>query len=177
MKLIIIYGSEATGKLTIAKKLAEKTEFRLFHNHVSIDVAKVLFTFGMEGFSELVWDVRISVFEHAAKWNIPGLIFTWAYSHPDFLPYLERIQTAIDTYGGEIYYVYIHCSYEELKRRVIEADRADVGKINSVAELKRQRELKNHQPIPDTDSLMIDNTSLSPDAVIEKIINHYALLP
>ncbi|MBV7333655.1 hypothetical protein KFU94_36565 [Chloroflexi bacterium TSY] len=64
MKLIIIYGSEASGKLTIAKQLAEKTGFRLFHNHVSVDVARSLFDFGDEGFSELIWDVRLTVFEH-----------------------------------------------------------------------------------------------------------------
>jgi shikimate kinase len=59
MKLIIIYGPEATGKLTIAKELAKATGFRLFHNHVSVDVAKTFFDFGMAEFGELVWDVRI----------------------------------------------------------------------------------------------------------------------
>ena len=59
MKRVIIYGPEATGKVTIAKELAKTTGFRLFHNHVSLDVAKTFFDFGMAELDELVWDVRI----------------------------------------------------------------------------------------------------------------------
>ncbi|MBI3942357.1 MAG: AAA family ATPase [Chloroflexi bacterium] len=166
MKLVIIYGPEATGKLTIAKKLAEETGFRLFHNHVSIDVARTLFDFGDPEFSALTWDVRILVFEYAAKANIPGLVFTWAYSHPDFLPYLQRIREVMDKYQGEIYYVFVTCSVEELKRRVLQADRNQTGKINSVEALERQLQKKNHQVIPDTETLVIDNTALSPAEVV-----------
>jgi hypothetical protein len=31
MKLVIIYGSEASGKFSVAKQLAEPTNLRLFH--------------------------------------------------------------------------------------------------------------------------------------------------
>ncbi|MEM7534784.1 MAG: hypothetical protein AAF639_21580 [Chloroflexota bacterium] len=175
MKLIIIYGSEATGKLTIAKELAQQTGFRLFHNHVSIDVAKVLFDFGDTGFSELVWDTRTLVFEYAAKQDIPGLIFTWAYSHPHFQPYLDRVTDIMNRHDAEIHFVYVTCAIEELQKRVVQADRGEVGKINTVAALERQRQMKNHQVIPDTDSLEIDNTHLSPQAVASKIIEHFGL--
>ncbi len=177
MKLIIIYGSEAVGKLTIAKRLAAETGFRLFHNHVSINVAKTLFDFEDKGFSELTWDVRLLVFEYAAQANSPGLIFTWAYSHPDFLPYLNRIREVIQKYQGEIIYVFVTCSVEALKKRVQQADRHRVGKINSVEALQRQLQKKNHRPIPDTDTLAIDNTYLSPEEVAQKIIRHYNLDP
>ncbi len=39
MKLILIYGPEASGKLTVAGELAAITGNRVFHNHVSIEVA------------------------------------------------------------------------------------------------------------------------------------------
>lgn len=175
MKLIIIYGSEATGKLTIAKQLAQKTGFRLFHNHVSIDVAKVLFEFGDESFNELVWDVRSLIFEYAAKRNISGLIFTWAYSHPGFQPYLSRITKIMNRYDAEMHFVYVSCSIDELEKRVIQEDRGKVGKINSLAELERQRKLKNHQVIPNSGSLEIDNTHLSPQDAASQIIAHFEL--
>ena len=152
MKLIIIYGPEATGKLTIAKALAQQTRFRLFHNHISVDVAKVLFDFGDEAFSQLIWDVRLLVFEHAARANVPGLIFTWAYSHPDFLPYLDRIKSVLAVYDVEMCYVFVSCSVEELKRRVIQQDRSIVGKINSIEALERHLDKKKHQVIPSTHS-------------------------
>jgi hypothetical protein len=173
MKLVIIYGPEATGKLTIAKALAQQTGFRLFHNHVSVDVARVLFDFGEEAFSQLIWDVRLLVFEHAARANLSGVIFTWAYSHPDFLPYLDRIRTTLAQYPMEICYVFVSCSIEELKRRVLQADRGTVGKINSIEALERQLSKKHHQVIPGTHSLIIDNTNLLPAEVAQKIIVHY----
>jgi shikimate kinase len=173
MKLVIIYGPEATGKLTIAKVLARQTGFRLFHNHVSVDVAKVLFDFGEEAFSQLIWDVRLLVFEHAARAKVPGLIFTWAYSHPDFLPYLDRITSTLANYDVELCYVFVTCSLEELKRRVIQQDRGTVGKINSIEALERQLDKKHHQVIPGTDSLVIDNTNQLPEDVAQKIIVHY----
>jgi hypothetical protein len=177
LKLVIIYGPEATGKLTIAKALAQQTGFRIFHNHVSVDVAKVLFDFGEEAVSQLIWDVRLLVFEHAARANVPGLIFTWAYSHPDFLPYLDRVKSVMAKYPVEICYVFVSCSIEELKRRVIQADRGSVGKINSIDALERQLGKKNHQVIPGTDSLVIDNTNLLPEDVAQKIIVHYHFEP
>jgi shikimate kinase len=173
MKLVIIYGPEASGKLTIARALAQKTGFRLFHNHVSVDVAKVLFDFGEEAFSQLIWDVRLLVFEHAARAKVPGLIFTWAYSHPDFLPYLERIRTVMANYQAEICYVFLSCSIEELKRRVLQPDRNTIGKINSIEALEKQWGKKNYQVIPGTDTLVIDNTLMPPAEVVQQIMTHY----
>jgi hypothetical protein len=175
MKLIIIYGPEATGKLTVAKKLAAETGFRLFHNHISVDVARTLFDFDTKEFSDLIWDVRLLVFEHAAKANFPGLIFTWAYSHPDFLPYLNRIKTVVTRYRGTIHYVFVSCSVEEAERRVVQKDRSTVGKITSVESLQRQFQKKHYCVIPDTDTLAIDNTNLAPDEVVNRILTHFAL--
>ncbi len=172
VKLIIIYGPEATGKLTIAKELAKGTGFRLFHNHISVDVARTFFDFGTVEFSKLVWDVRILALEHAAKANISGVIFTWAYSHPDFVPYLNRLREVSDLHNIDISFVHVSCSVDELKKRVLHSDRKDVGKINSVAELERQLERKNHQVIPDCNSLIIDNTDVSPQDVALLIWEH-----
>jgi shikimate kinase len=173
MKLVIIYGPEATGKLTIAKALAQATGFRLFHNHISIDVARSLFEFETAEFGALNWAVRLLVFEHAAKANLPGLIFTWAYSHPDFLPYLNQLRAAVAPYQTEICYVFVSCSVEALQERVLQPDRQVAGKINSIEALTRQLRRKNHQVIPDTDTLAIDNTHVSPAAVVQQIIDHY----
>ncbi|MBN1267321.1 MAG: AAA family ATPase [Anaerolineales bacterium] len=172
MKLIIIYGAEATGKLTIAKKLAEETGFKLFHNHVSADLAKVFFDFGMDEFDKLVWDVRILALEHAARANIPGVIFIWAYSHPDFLPYLKRLWVLCEKENIEISYVHVSCAMDELKKRVLKSDRKGFGKINTIEGLERLLAKKNHQVIPDTDSLVIDNTNISPQDAAELILEH-----
>ena len=43
MKLIIITGPHAVGKMTVGQELAKITELRLFHHHMSIDVVSGLF--------------------------------------------------------------------------------------------------------------------------------------
>ncbi|MBU0661005.1 ATP-binding protein [Patescibacteria group bacterium] len=173
MKLIIIYGPEASGKLTIAKQLSRKTGFRLFHNHISVDVARSVFDFGTTGFKNLIWDVRHLVFETAAKSQIDGLIFTWAYSHPDFLPYLKNIQAIMEKYDGEIHYVFLSCPIDVLEKRVIQDDRAPVGKIATVEKLRSQMKAKNHVVIPGTNTFVIESGNISPEAAVEQIIRHY----
>jgi adenylate kinase family enzyme len=43
MKLIFIYGPPASGKLTIAEILSERTGIPLFHNHLSRDLVKDIY--------------------------------------------------------------------------------------------------------------------------------------
>ncbi len=175
MRLIIIYGAEASGKLTVARALSDKVGFAVFHNHLSIDVAKTLFAYGEPEYDELVWKVRRAVFEAASKNAVPGLIFTWAYSHPDFQPYLDQIYGCMDPHGDTISFVHLSCSQAALEQRVVGADRARAGKIDTVPVLRAQQRRKNHAVIPGSRSLEIDNTASAPSAVAGQIIDHYNL--
>ena len=46
MRLIFIYGLPAVGKLTVAKELAAKTGYKLFHNHLVVDLLISTFELG-----------------------------------------------------------------------------------------------------------------------------------
>ena len=50
MKLVILYGAPASGKLTIATELGKRTGFKVFHNHLSIDCVRPVFDFGTPPF-------------------------------------------------------------------------------------------------------------------------------
>src|SRR5271170_2790832 len=78
MKLIFIYGLPATGKLTVAQELASLTGFKLFHNHLVVDCLLSVFEFGSPPFVQLREEIWLSVFDHACRSNLPGLIFTFA---------------------------------------------------------------------------------------------------
>lgn len=82
----------------------------------------------------------------------------------------------IDRHGGEAHFVHVSCSQEELEQRVIREDRKTAGKIDSVELLLRQQRAKNHQVIPGSCSLEVDNTDLQPGMVADKIVNHFNLL-
>ena len=58
MKLLLLHGAPAAGKLTVAKALLGMVPGRLFDNHVAIDLALTIFDFGAPGFWELVHSVR-----------------------------------------------------------------------------------------------------------------------
>ena len=45
MKLILIFGPQAVGKMTVGQELATLTGLKLFHNHMTIDlVSPILIT-------------------------------------------------------------------------------------------------------------------------------------
>ena len=85
---------------------------------------------------------------------------------------MNRLRELCDTYNIETSYVYVSCSIEELKKRVRQPDRNAVGKITTVEALERQLMRKNHHVIPDTDSLVIDNTALAPQDATRLIVEH-----
>lgn len=43
MRLVLIYGPPAAGKLTVAKGLAHLTGYKFFHNHLTVDVVLSVF--------------------------------------------------------------------------------------------------------------------------------------
>ena len=114
-------------------------------------------------------------FEAAAKSNLTGTIFTWAYSHPCFTPILERIETIISSHRGQILFVFLHCSQIILEERVTGIDRKQKGKIYTVEKLRRQQIAKNHVEIPGKNSLVIDNSYLQPEKCADKIVSHFKL--
>ncbi|HEU4798188.1 MAG TPA: AAA family ATPase [bacterium] len=80
MQLIFIYGPPAVGKLSVANALAKLTGYRVFHNHLTIDLVRSIFDWGQGPFFSLVDRYRVELIEAAAKANIPGVIFTFVYA-------------------------------------------------------------------------------------------------
>ena len=76
MKLIFLHGAPAVGKLTVAEELARLTGFRLFHNHLTVDLVTSLFPFGSEPFIALREQIWLAAFREAAQDDV-SLIFTF----------------------------------------------------------------------------------------------------
>ena len=82
MKLIIIHGPPAAGKLTIANAIAERSTFKVFHNHMTIDCAKPVFDFGTPAFWRIVLELRLKVIAEAAREKI-DIVHTFCYAKGD----------------------------------------------------------------------------------------------
>ena len=54
MKLVIIFGPQAVGKMTVGEELSEQTGLKLFHNHMTIDLVSNFFGYGSESGQRLV---------------------------------------------------------------------------------------------------------------------------
>ena len=67
MKLILLYGPPAVGKLTIAKEIARLTGLKLFHAHLTVDLVTPIFPRDTPAYRKLVWDLRYAVFAAAAQ--------------------------------------------------------------------------------------------------------------
>jgi hypothetical protein len=133
MKLVFIYGLPATGKLTVAMELAVMTGFKLFHNHLAVDLLLTVFDFGSAPFVELREQIWLSVFDQACRNQLPGLIFTFAPEttvRPDFIH--EALST-VSRGDGEVEFVELVCPVAELKQRLADPSRLPFHKLTSVA--------------------------------------------
>lgn len=173
MKFVYIYGPPASGKLTVANELSPITNLKVFHNHLTIDLIKPYFEFGTKSFFELSANLRLNIFESAAKENILGLIFTSCYSYPEDNRTVRKIIQRIEKHGGQCFFVHLFADIDALEKRVIEGSRKNYGKVKSKEDLKKSlSKWEMFTPIPFVESLQIDNTNLSVKEVAAKIISY-----
>ena len=177
MKLIIIHGPPAAGKLTVSEELAARTGFKVFHNHLSIDCVKPVFEFGTPPFGRLVEKIRVETIAEAAREGV-DIVHTFVYVKGADDANFERIIAAAEDNGGEVGIVLLAPTIDELKRRVTNERRAEIGKVATLELLESLYEKYDLvSTFPGRDTLAIDNTSLLPSDTAERIIDHYAITP
>ena len=91
MKLIVIFGPPAVGKMTVGQELEKITNLKLFHNHMSMEVVLNFFNYKTPAFEKLVDHIREEIFKEVASSDLGGLIFTytWFFEDPKDKIYLE----------------------------------------------------------------------------------------
>ncbi|HEV2830173.1 MAG TPA: AAA family ATPase [Pyrinomonadaceae bacterium] len=161
MKLIFIHGAPAVGKLTVARELASATGFRLFHNHLTVDLVSSLFLFGSEPFILLREKIWLAAFAAAARQNL-SLIFTFNPERSVRARFIQDTIEVVQAEKGQVVFVELTCAEEELERRVEDASRKEFGKLVS---LEQYRSLKasgafEFPKLPE--GLSIDTTNRSP---------------
>lgn len=106
-KLIIITGPQAVGKMTVGQELSKITNFKLFHNHMSIDLVNNFFSYSTKEGQDMVKMIRLNMLEYFAKSSIPGIIFTCVvnYDKPSDIENIEIFKKIFELNNGEFYYI------------------------------------------------------------------------
>jgi len=175
MQLVFIHGAPAVGKLTVARALATLTGFRLFHNHLTVDLVGSVFAFGSEPFVRLREEIWLAAFREAARHRVP-LIFTF---NPESTVRERFIQDALDivtSVGGKIVFVELTCLEQELEQRIENPSRSEFDKLRTVAQYRTLKEAGAFQYPPIPSDLSLDTTNTSPADIAERIGRHLANL-
>jgi hypothetical protein len=169
MQLIFLYGPVASGKLTVARHLAQQTGHALFHNHLVVDAVGSVFPFGSPAFIKLRERFWIDTFAEAASAR-RSLIFTYAPESSVTADFLPRAIATVEGASGRVRFVRLTISDEEQERRIGNADRAQHGKLVSLGLLRQLRPMfkaaENAMPAP---VISIDTGATSPDRAAEMI--------
>ncbi len=175
---MLLYGPPAGGKLTVAKELARKTGYPIFHNHLTANLASAIFPSGTRAYSDLAEELRITCLRAAIHNRLRGLIMTFAYGVETYKGksdnrFIKRMARIIRRSGGEVYFVRLTASPQELSRRVSAPKRRKDGKLTNPRLLKYIiRKYRMYRPIPGIQSMTVDTTSVSP-AKTAKLIRQY----
>jgi hypothetical protein len=184
--LVLIVGPPAVGKMTVGAELARRTGLLLFHNHQTIELVLRFFPFGTPPFGRLVDEFRRRILEEVAASELPGLIFTyvWAFDDPREAATVEAYASIFRTRGGRVLFVELEASLAERLRRnetefrlAEKPSKRDLARSRQYlldAETKYQlNSAGRFEGRPDY--LHIDNTSLSPEEVAERVIATFGL--
>lgn len=153
--LVFLYGPPAVGKLTVASELAERRDFRVLHNHVTIDAVVEVLPFGSDAFWAAVGRLRRDLVESAAREGV-DLVYTFVFA-PGDEPHVDAIVGAYEDVGGSVMFVQLVAPPDELLRRVGNSSRSAHGKITDAETLRRfLAERDVYAAIPRRESLTID---------------------
>jgi hypothetical protein len=175
MKLIFLYGLPGTGKLTIARELAELTGIKLFHNHLTVDLLLSVFEFGSAPFVDLREKIWLSVFDEAAA-TLPAMIFTFNPENSVRQSFAQKSIEAVTSRGGEVLFVEVVCDPSELERRMDTLERRNHKKLVSL-ELFRKLQSDGVFTLPKMPKphLTLNSTSTSPHENAQVIVARFSL--
>lgn len=193
MEFVVVFGPPAVGKMTVGEELCRLTEFRLFHNHMTIEPMLGIFPFGSPPFGRLVSEFRRRVIEEAVAADLPGLVWTFVWGL-DLAGDAEVVASHIrivQSRGGRIRFVELYADLAERlarnttefrlsrkpSKRDLESSRANVLDLERKHVMNTDGEIRAaaRTLIEQHDYLRVDNTHLSPDKVADMIVQRFHL--
>ena len=186
MKLVIIFGPHAVGKMTVGQELAKITDLKLFHNHMTIDIVADLFENMPQERRRLTEMFRNEIFKSFASSNEYGMIFTcmWALERKDDWDYIDNLENMFKSNGAEVYYVELEADYDiRLQRNKTEnrllnkPSKRNIEKSENLFKDIENRHRLNSYPgeIKKENYIKINNTHVYPENIAKIIKDRFRL--
>jgi hypothetical protein len=186
MKFVLVFGPQAVGKMTVGHELEKRTQLKLFHNHMTIDLVNPFFDYGTKEGKRLVGLFRKEIFEAVAKSELYGMIFTyvWAFNLQSDWDYIERVCELFESQGGTVYFVELEADIEERLERNKSPHRLEHKPTkrnlqwseNDLVKSAEKHRLNSFEgEIKQEHYIKINNTNLSAEETAEMIIERFKL--
>ena len=178
MKLVIIIGAGAVGKMTVGQELMKITDYKLFHNHMMIE--PVIEIFGKYK-PDTITKLREIIFNDFVQSDCTGMIFTfmWAFDMKSDWEYIENVANKFD----DVYCVELIASQEvRINRNKTEnrlkhkASKRDIDISNArILNEDKYRLVSYDGEIPFENYLRINNESMEASEVAKLIKETFEL--
>ena len=181
-KLVLIYGVIASGKLTVAQELQKITDYKLFHNHMLIDLVHGLISDNSPERSQVREDITFNILETAFSQN-EQIIMTHAYASNYIAKngtadpvYVKKLEKLIKKYNGMFYPVFLIPNKNAVMKRLMSSSRKKFSKLIDTKIMDKYFKEKDfYTPAPVKNNLIIDNTKLSAKKVASNIKEYFSL--
>lgn len=178
MKLVLIIGSGAVGKMTVGQELMKITGLRLFHNHMMIEPVIDVFGSFNGGVTQKLREV---IFEEFLKSDNEGMIFTfmWAFDMESDGEYIKSVASKFD----EVYCVELIADKKVRLERNKTENRLSNKPSKRDVEASEQRMMNEERyrlvsyesEIPFENYLRLDNTYIPADEAAKIIKERFNL--
>lgn len=114
---IMICGPQAVGKMTVGQELSRLTGYKLFYNHMTIEMLRLIFDYDQKIFRKMNDIVRTEVFKEFVKSNEKGIVFTTCF---DFGNELEEDKAFFEEWTkgfDNVYVLELEADLDERLRR------------------------------------------------------------
>ena len=114
---IMIIGPQAVGKMTVGHELAKITGYKLFHNHMTVEMCRLIFDYDKEVFLKMNSIIRYEVFKEFSKSEEKGIISTVCFDFGKDLELEKKETSSWMKFFKESYVVELEAPLEERLRR------------------------------------------------------------
>jgi hypothetical protein len=170
VQVAFIYGPTASGKLTIAREVARLTGFKLFPDHLAVELVNAVFDSGMRPYIRIREWAWTEVLREAVHVN-RSLVFTFTPQATIRSSFISHACVIIERLGGEIVFAELSCPEQVIESRIENTDRKALHKISNLGEYRRLRDHGAFQfrtmPAP---AVKIDTSSCEPADAAQRIV-------